>query len=89
MLKLKCPWCGARHESEFVCGGPTKDPRPEDASKISDEDWIDYLTVRPNPVGPLVENWWHRHGCGRWFIIERNTITHDARTLDEADPDGR
>ena len=83
MLRITCPWCGDRHESEFVCGGTHEKVRPDRPESLSDEEWIDYLTVAPNPVGPLVEKWWHRHGCGLWFSLERNTLTHEVRPISD------
>jgi heterotetrameric sarcosine oxidase delta subunit len=81
MLLIPCPWCGDRHESEFVCGGPRRVRRPEDAGELSQEAWIDYLTLRPNPKGSLVEWWWHARGCEGWFLLERDTLTHALRAL--------
>ncbi len=77
MLVLKCPFCGPRDESEFVHGGVAKEPRPETTAEIGDAAWIDYLTVPPNPMGPVMEKWWHVRGCGRWFAVERDTVTHE------------
>ena len=76
MLRIPCPWCGERDEGEFICGGPKKARRPEDASQMSEENWIAYLTVAPNPRGPMVEKWCHWRGCGRWFTLTRDTLTH-------------
>jgi sarcosine oxidase delta subunit len=28
-------------------------------------------------MGVLREWWYHRAGCGRWFIAERHTKTHE------------
>ncbi len=88
MLIITCPWCGARDESEFICGGPEKPPRPENASDLSDGDWIDYLIVSPNPTGWLAEKWWHANGCGRWFTLERHTVTHEVRPFSGDDVSG-
>ena len=83
MLNIPCPWCGARNETEFVCGGPLKVQRPDDAGDYDDATWVDYLTVRPNPAGWLAENWWHARGCGRWFQLWRHTVTHEIRLTPE------
>jgi heterotetrameric sarcosine oxidase delta subunit len=77
MLLLNCPFCGTRNEAEFLHGGPARDPRPDDPDQMSNAEWIDYLTVPDNPVGPVKEKWWHVRGCGQWFVVERNTLTHD------------
>ena len=49
MLTLPCPFCGQRDETEFANAGPTKPPRPD--AKVTDSDWIDWLTVPVNPIG--------------------------------------
>ena len=77
MLKITCPFCGPRNESEFQHGGPAKPTRPDDPASMSDADWIDYLTVPENPLGPVREKWWHVRGCGKWFAVTRNTVTHE------------
>ena len=77
MLKITCPFCGPRNESEFIHGGPARAPRPEDAQAMSDAEWVDYLTVPDNPIGPTAEKWWHVRGCGQWVIIRRHTVTHE------------
>ena len=77
MLKISCPFCGSRNEVEFVHGGPLKDQRPDDTSQLEDRVWIEYLTVPQNPLGPVQERWWHVRGCGGWFTLKRNTLTHD------------
>ncbi len=79
MHLVACPWCGPRNESEFVCGGPARNQRPDDPGALGDDAWVDYLTHRPNPKGPLRERWWHLRGCGLWFVIERDTLTHAIR----------
>ena len=51
MLLINCPFCGPRPETEFAYGGPAVARRPEAPQDISDEDWVEYLTVVPNPMG--------------------------------------
>lgn len=76
MLLITCPFCGKRNESEFIYGGPVEADRP-DPNAVSDAEWVEYLTVTPNPLGPVQEKWWHARGCGEWFTIWRDTRTHD------------
>lgn len=76
MMLIPCPFCGERNESEFMYGGPVRDARP-DPGTVSDAEWVDYLTVVPNPLGPVQERWWHVRGCGTWLTIWRDTVTHD------------
>ncbi|MEM7171716.1 MAG: sarcosine oxidase subunit delta [Pseudomonadota bacterium] len=88
MLVIPCPWCGDRHESEFICGGPTRPARPEGTDQLTDGEWVAHLTVSPNPAGFLSEKWWHAHGCGLWFTLERNTVTHEVRAISNEDDRG-
>jgi len=79
MLLIKCPWCGERPETEFVCTGEAKAPRPEDPHALSDEAWVDYLCVKDNRRGIIEEAWWHAKGCGLWFNLLRHTVTHETQ----------
>ena len=35
--------------------------------------------LRDNPLGVMREWWFHRAGCGLWFIAERHTKTHEIQ----------
>ena len=76
MLLIACPFCGPRDESEFAYGGPALARRPADPDALSDAAWVEWLTVPPNPMGPVEERWWHARGCGRWLTVTRDTVTH-------------
>jgi heterotetrameric sarcosine oxidase delta subunit len=75
MLLINCPWCGAREETEFHCGGEAHIVRPAQPSSLSDDHWADYLFMRTNPKGVHLERWCHEAGCGRWFNAARDTVT--------------
>jgi len=75
MLQITCPYCGCRDESDFSFGGESHITRPSLDS--SDAEWSAYLFNRTNPKGIHYERWVHSHGCGRWFNIARNTVTHE------------
>jgi sarcosine oxidase subunit delta len=47
------------------------------ALNCDDQTWGDYLFFRDNPKGVCHERWRHAFGCGRWFNIARNTVTHE------------
>jgi sarcosine oxidase, subunit delta len=79
MMQLTCPWCGVRDEPEFVCGGTTHIVRP--ALIADDRAWGEYLFFRDNPKGVLRERWRHAYGCGQWFNIVRNTVTHEILSV--------
>ena len=76
MLLIQCPFCGPRDEKEFSYGGPVRADRP-DPNTTDDVTWVEYLTIVPNPLGPVQERWWHVRGCGSWTTIWRDTRTHD------------
>lgn len=75
MLRMPCPYCGERDELEFVFGGTSHIARP--AFEVDDSTWTEYLFVRDNPAGAHFERWLHVYGCGRWFNVARNTLTHE------------
>ena len=59
MLLIPCPWCGARDETEFQCGGEAHIVRPVQPAALSDDQWADYLFMRSNPKGVHFERWRH------------------------------
>ena len=77
MLLIRCPWCGARDETEFAYGAEAGVAYPADPAALSDAEWSAYLFVRANPKGRLVERWVHAQGCRRWFDAVRDTATHE------------
>ncbi len=86
MLLIPCPYCGSRDEVEFHYGGPTHVMRPElDATDLQ---WSHYLYFRENPKGPFRERWLHFAGCGRWFNVLRDTVTHEIQRVYEMGESG-
>ena len=81
MLLISCPWCGARDESEFVCGGEAHIQRPLEPDSLDDSEWADYVFMRKNPKGRHRERWCHIHGCNRWFNLERDTVTNEIHAI--------
>jgi sarcosine oxidase subunit delta len=77
MMQIHCPWCGARPENEFHCGGTTAIIRPP--LDCSDVAWGDYLFFRDNPRGDHAERWYHGFGCRQWFNLVRDTVSHEVR----------
>ena len=76
---LRCPQCGPRDVYEFRWGGE-QSRRPEPDSPP--ETWSRYLYLRNNEAGPQREWWYHRSGCRRWFLGERDTRSNEvARTF--------
>ena len=74
MMLLTCPWCGERPENEFHCGGTTAIIRPP--MGCDDDAWGRYLFFRENPKGAHAERWRHTYGCGQWFNVRRDTVSH-------------
>lgn len=77
MLRIPCPWCGVRDETEFRYGGQAHLARPGNPAALSDAEWADYLFIRDNPKGEFAERWVHTAGCRRWFNVKRHTVTHE------------
>ncbi len=76
MLRIPCPHCGPRDETEFVYGGDATVAQPLDPQSMSDAEWTDFLYLRDNPKGPHREHWYHAHGCRRWIAIVRDTASN-------------
>ena len=72
MIQIKCPNCGLRNAGEFRYGGEYN-PRPRQPLAVSDAEWTDYIYMRRNRAGVQTEWWFHRNGCGTWFLAERHT----------------
>ena len=79
MLRIPCPWCGTRDESEFRFGGESHVERP--GLEVSDAEWADYLFNRENPMGLHYERWCHTYGCSQWFNVVRDTVTHEFHAV--------
>ncbi len=77
MIQIDCPNCGLRNSSEFRFGGEYN-PRPKDMKEITNEEWADYVFLRENKVGVQKEWWYHRAGCGTWFLAERHTKSNQV-----------
>ena len=91
MLRLTCPFCGTRDETEFRYGGEAGRKRPTGSESA---DWAGYLYWRGNPQGPHTEQWLHVSGCRRWLRVVRDTRTNAILritdgTVPEADVRGR
>jgi sarcosine oxidase subunit delta len=76
MLLISCPFCGPRNENEYRYGGESHIERPGPAPQVSDAGWAEYMFSRTNSRGFHLERWCHIQGCGQWFNIARDTLTH-------------
>ncbi len=79
MIQIDCPNCGMRNVNEFRFGGEYN-PRPKEMMNVSNEEWADYVFLRENKVGVQKEWWYHRAGCGLWFLAERHTKTNKVES---------
>jgi len=84
MLRIICPWCGARNEEEFSYGGDATVKRTADDA--SQDEGYDYVYTRDNPAGEHTENWQHVNGCRAWVTGVRNTMTHEISRSAPASP---
>lgn len=75
MLRIDCPLCGLRDETEFLYGGDATRKWP-DMAVTEVKPWLDYVFIRDNPRGPHVEHWQHTGGCRAWLVVERDTVTN-------------
>jgi heterotetrameric sarcosine oxidase delta subunit len=74
MILVPCPHCGPRNASEFRWLGEVRE-RPDPATATLAQ-WRHYLYMRRNVAGWSSERWFHRAGCGRYIVLERNTVTN-------------
>ena len=81
MLLIPCPWCGERDVHEFHCGGEAHIVRPD--PDVNDAEWANYLFNKKNTKGIHLERWCHVFGCGQWFNVARDTVTHEVHAVYE------
>jgi heterotetrameric sarcosine oxidase delta subunit len=67
---LECPNCGKRDVYEFRFGGEVrKRPGPT----VAERDWAEYSYMRENVLGVEKEWWYHKLGCKKWLVAQRDT----------------
>ncbi|MGA7539839.1 MAG: sarcosine oxidase subunit delta [Steroidobacteraceae bacterium] len=77
MLRIPCPWCGARDEIEFRYRGDASRVRPGAAAAL--DEFVSYVYERANPFGWHTEWWLHVGGCGQLLKVIRHTMSHEIR----------
>ncbi len=77
MIRIDCPVCGLRSETEFTYGADATVRRP-DHDEPELQPWVNYVFNRDNPRGPHKEYWHHVQGCRQWVVLERDTLTHET-----------
>jgi sarcosine oxidase subunit delta len=80
---LPCPWCGPRDVYEFRYQGEVTTRPRGDASL---RELTDYVYFRDNVAGVQREWWYHRLGCGLWFLAERDTRTNEVLSTELPTP---
>jgi methylglutamate dehydrogenase subunit B len=83
-MRIRCPHCGVRPLEEFTYLGDATPQRPITNDPESLDQWFDYVYLRDNPKGLMVEYWHHAGGCRSWLVAERDTETHEFRTTTTA-----
>ena len=73
-MRIPCPFCGERDSAEFVYRGDASPVRP--AAEASENAFAEYVYLRRNPAGEILEHWYHAQGCRNWLVVRRNTRTH-------------
>ena len=79
MIRIACPFCGLRDETEFAYRGDATVSRPPADAPI--EDFHDYVYRRANPRGWHVEWWQHAGGCRQFLKVVRHTMTHAVHSV--------
>lgn len=85
MLRINCPFCGVRDHSEFSYGGDASIKYPTLDAPL--QEWHDAVFMRENIRGMQSETWHHGTGCRMWLVVERDTMTHEIKSVRPAHPD--
>jgi heterotetrameric sarcosine oxidase delta subunit len=88
MLRIPCPFCGERDETEFRYRGDASRVRPQAQAGLAA--FSAYVYERRNPHGWHLEWWLHVGGCRRLLKVLRHTVSHEIRAVgqptDELEP---
>src|SRR5581483_11665749 len=80
---LECPNCGLRDVNEFRFQGElTRRP----GANATLRELTEYIYFRENVAGIQREWWYHRLGCGLWFIAERDTRSNTVLKVEIPTP---
>jgi len=79
MLRIACPWCGERDETEFRYRGDASRARP--AADAGLDAFGTFVYLRDNPRGWHVEWWLHVGGCRKLLKVIRHTLTHEIHAV--------
>ena len=79
MLRIRCPWCGERDETEFRYRGDANLSRPATDAGLAA--FTAYTYQRGNPRGWHLEWWLHVGGCRQLLKIVRHTVSHEIASV--------
>jgi len=83
MLRIACPWCGERDETEFRYRGDASRRRPDGGA--AQDAFSAYVYERDNRCDWHTEWWLHVGGCRQLLKVVRHTLTHEIRSVTAAD----
>ncbi|MGA2860827.1 MAG: sarcosine oxidase subunit delta [Steroidobacteraceae bacterium] len=83
MLRIRCPWCGERDETEFRYRGDASRSRPAGDAGLAA--FTAYAYERENRRGWHLEWWLHVGGCRQLLKVVRHTLTHEIRSVGGAE----
>jgi sarcosine oxidase subunit delta len=73
MMRIPCPHCGPRAQSEFIYERTLDSVVPLNAPS---EEAMAKLFSRNNPRGLDDEIWRHTYGCRAWMVLTRHRVTN-------------
>lgn len=79
MLRIRCPWCGERDETEFRYRGDASLVRPDGDADLAA--FTAYAFERDNRRGWHLEWWLHVGGCRKLLAVVRHTLSHEIRAV--------
>jgi heterotetrameric sarcosine oxidase delta subunit len=79
MIRINCPFCGERDHREFTYGSDASIVYPALDAPV--DEWHDTIYLRENILGMQAETWHHVNGCRLWLVVERDTMTHEIKSV--------
>ena len=74
MMRIPCPHCGPRAQSEFIYERTLDSVVPLNAPS---QEAMAKLFTRNNPRGVDDEIWRHTYGCRAWMVLTRHRVTNE------------
>lgn len=83
-MRISCPHCGPRDLREFSYLGDATVRRPDPNHPSALAQFVEYVYLRDNTAGQHREYWYHGAGCQAWFVLTRDTRTHEIAASEPA-----